>query len=387
MTRRELALGLAVLGLVLAAWFTVPWFTVPQRPAGHARVVVGAVVESYGYVIVDVGGARYVKPFNCLTVNGSQLLSSLLGFYQPWGSTESIYFSPVKMRVYHDSGYLESVIGKSWGANSTHMWFFIQGSFSTDSALILRNVTLYVERGGRGVSQVRALPIIYSGVPLFREVISVDELNVNVPAGSGFTVVLAIYWNDKGALTWEWPKVLDVTLPDSLLKYVTVRATDGNLYNFTHFSIAPYLYVYMDLNYVSTRLTLGRASWFGTDYESSSGRLFFVCGNGTSPASRSSYRIESEVARYPAAITRTAAGLAVSTTVGFACSEVGLVMKFHPLNPDDPFYTLTYDSYRLRPDAVMPQRPEREVLLMRWVPEQPVQPGTVVTFYVFPARG
>ncbi|MEM4958483.1 MAG: hypothetical protein QXX12_01235 [Nanopusillaceae archaeon] len=386
MTRRELALGLAVLGLVLAAWFTVPWFTVPQRPAGHARVVVGAVVESYGYVIVDVGGARYVKPFNCLTVNGTQLLSSLLGFYQPWGFTDSIYFSPVKMRVYHDSGYLESAIGKSWGANSTHMWFFIQGSFSTDSALILRNVTLYAERGAVTGPLKGCCPEYHSGAPLFREVISVDTLNVNVPAGSGFTVVLAIYWYDKGALTWEWPKVLDVTLPESLLKYAAVRATDGSLYNYTHFSTAPYVYLVWGPGQRTRRPALGRASWFGTSFESPSTRLFFVCGNGTSPASRSSYRIESEVARYPAAITWTAAGLAVSTTVGFACSEVGLVMKFHPLNPNDPYYELT-DGLTLYSQAVMPQRPEREVLLMRWVPEQPVQPGTVVTFYVFPARG
>ena len=393
MRRRELALGLAVLGLVLAAWFTVPWFTVHQS-AGHARVVVGATIESYGYVIVDVGGVRHVKPFNCFTPEGAGFIASILRYYHPWEDEDeikqqaqlSIYYTPVMMRVYHDSGYLESTVGKSWGANSTHMWFFISGTFATDTAITLRNVTLYAKVGaGAGPGGLPCYflgPICTCNGTYAREyTLSVDELNVQVPAGSAFTVVLAIYWYDQGALTWNWPKVLDVTLPDSLIDYVAVRATDGNLYNYTHFSHAPTLYQGQSVTPV-----IGRASWVGQQQKGLVSRLFMVCGSGTGAASRDAYSIN-EIARYDVAVTVTGNGLAISSTIGSVCSEVGLIMKFHPLNPDDPYYQTDGSTCYLLDSNIQPQRPERELLLMRWVPEQPVQPGTVVTFYVLPARG
>ncbi|MEM0459638.1 MAG: hypothetical protein QXZ31_07190 [Thermofilaceae archaeon] len=395
MKRRELALGLAVLGLVLVA---AAWFTVPQRPAGHeepaghARVVVGAIVESYGYVIVDVGGVRHVKPFNCFTPDGVGLIASILRYYQPWddedevygGAQFSIYYSPVVMRVYHDTGYLESTIGKSWGANSSHMWFFISGTFATSEAITLRNVTLYAEvgafpTGGCGYWVNPNTPCTCMGTYARSYTLSVDELNVQVPAGSVFTVVLAMYWHDQGALTWNWPKVLDVAIPDSLIDYVTVRATDGNLYNYTHFSHAPTIY-----RGQSVLSVIGRASWVGQQQKGLVSRLFMVCGTGGA-GSRDAYSIN-EVARYDVGVTVTGNGLAVSSTIGTVCSEVGLILKFHPLNPDDPYYQT--DQYcNLLDSHIQPQWPERELLLMRWVPSQPVQPGTVVTIYLLPARG
>ncbi|MEM4667316.1 MAG: hypothetical protein QW498_08465 [Thermofilum sp.] len=337
MKRRELALTLIVQLLLAAA--LAGYLSWRQRAAAPLHDAEVAVVETKGvagYITVIVDGETvYRGEMHSFTEWGAQFLSTIMSRYTYSGGYRqyipSTTQNPWQMRVGHSLGYSDSSLGKSYGYNSTHMWFSFTGSFTADSGLTLKWVSL-----------------IYYDADGELHVISNDTLpNVQVPQGSVYSVVIAIYWRDYGALTENFAKHFWIITPESSSLYVDVVDRSGSV---------------KSLQLVS----VGSEEPWSVDYTRHLyPRMYLIVSNRSNPPppSRSDYDMP-EVARYTLSYTLTDKGVVFSATVGTRATEVGLVVR-------------AFSGFGF-------YREEVEFLVLRWVPPQPLEPGTTVRIYLVP---
>jgi hypothetical protein len=163
---------------------------------------------------------------------------------------------------------------------------------------------------------------------------------VDVPAGGSLTVQWVFAWKDHGAFTENWGKLWQYALTlnaGSERPYVTFVDSSGA-------SVAIPWPNAVDVP--QGRIAAGDLAW----------------GTGTSPMSRSSYRLQSEAGSAQVGFSIVGTGFSLGGAVGGQASEVGL-------------YWLAYDA----------SGNLHRILLMRWVPGYALPAGTPLNIYV--ARG
>ena len=157
---------------------------------------------------------------------------------------------------------------------------------------------------------------------------------VTVPAGGSLTIQWTFAWKDYGAFTENWGKLWQYAL--------TLNWPAPNQY----------------LDFTDDTGATVSIPWFNR-YSGSTVALRLAWGSGTSPMSRSSYRLQSETGSAQAGFSLVGTGFSVGGAVGGQASEVGL-------------YWLACD------ESGNPHR----ILLMRWVPGYALPAGTPVNIYV-----
>jgi len=329
MSKRELALALLVQILVAAALAGyLSWRPKPAPPT--AVELKGAA----GYITVIVDGrAVYNGEMHSLTEYGASFLSTLMARYIGIISeyTPSKTRNPWQMRVGHSLGTSDSSLSKGYGYNGTHMWFSFTGSFVAGDPVTLNWVSL-----------------IYYDLSDAMHVVSNDTLpGVEVPGGSAYSVVITLYWRDYGALTENFAKHLTILTPESAILSVYVVNRSGS----------------------SEELSItgagGEEPWYWDSIHHLYPRMYMIVSNRSNPPppSRSDYDMP-EVARYTVSYSLTGKGVVFSATVETQATEVGLVVR-----------AFTGSGAGRR---------EVEFLVLRWVPPQPLQPGTTVRIYLVP---
>jgi hypothetical protein len=157
---------------------------------------------------------------------------------------------------------------------------------------------------------------------------------VDVPAGGSLTVQWVFAWKDYGAFTENWGKLWQYAL--------TLNAGGAGQYvNFTD----------------DTGVTVS-IPWPNT-YYGATVALRLAWGTGTSPMSRSSYRLQSEAGSAQVGFSIVGTGFSVGAAVGGQASEVGL-------------YWLAVDA----------SGNAHRILLMRWVPGYTLPVNTPVNIYI-----
>lgn len=331
--RRELALALLVQLLLAAALagYLLYWRPKPASPT--------AVVElkgAAGYVTVIVDGETvYNGEMHSLTVYGANLWSTILSRwaaggtgYHPSGAVSTPYWMRVGYLAGEGPGYSDAAMSKGYGWNSTHMWLSFTGSFVAESTVTLKWVSLMLldEHGVTNVVSNDTLP------------------SIQVPQGSVYSIVITIYWRDYGALNVNFVKHFYVITPEAPNVQQQVTARDGQTYN------------------IGGPGTVSNDAWYhGSEYHLAP-RMFLIVSNRSSPpsVSRTEYDMP-EVAEYPVSFALSDKGVVFSATIEVEATEVGLVAQVRTLDGDIV-----------------------EILLMRWVPAQPLQPGTTVRIYLVP---
>jgi hypothetical protein len=160
---------------------------------------------------------------------------------------------------------------------------------------------------------------------------------VDVPAGDSLTVQWVFAWKDYGAFTENWGKLWQYALTlnaGSERPYVTFVDSSGA-------SVAIPWPNAVDVP--QGRIAAGDLAW----------------GTGTSPMSRSSYRLQSETGSAQVGFSIVGTGFSLGGAVGGQASEVGL-------------YWLAYDA----------SGNLHRILLMRWVPGYALPAGTPVNIYI-----
>ncbi|MEM1810550.1 MAG: hypothetical protein QW324_06775 [Thermofilaceae archaeon] len=349
MRRRELALVLLVQILVAAA---LAGYLLYWRPRAAEKVYsVQPVEEVLGLVSVDVNGStvyrgemRSFTPYGlhlwgmCLT----RKVTSGRGYLPPCGCFSSRRPSSLWMRVGHGEGYSEAMISRWYGYNSTHLWVYYVGSFYAFSDLELKWVSL----------------MTCVDYPPLEVAVTNDTLpGIRVPRGSVYSVAIAIYWRDYGALTENFAKYILLLSPENLA--LTFKARDGG--------DLPFLGLFVSPNIPCTAFL----PWSAESVDHNAPNLFLIVSNRSNPPppSRSDYDMP-EVARYLVATYPVSdhllsdynpyvvpgRGFVIAATIQVEATEVGLVADYLG----------------------------REVLLMRWVPAQPLKPGTTVRIFLLP---
>jgi len=290
-----------------------------------------APLAASGYVIVDVDGKIvYRGEMRSFTEWGKQVWAARLITFTP--DFPACIFHPYFMRVgFHaggGAGYSDSFVARAYGYNSTHVWVTVTCVFYADSDLTLNWVSLVEVYGVDGNPHA----------------VTNDTLpSIQVPSGSAYSVVIAIYWRDYGALTVNFAKYILSLMPEPHV-YWTVVTRSGENVSLFFFGPRGYPWTCND----------------GLPWYSGSGstRMYLIVSNRSNPPppSRSDYDMP-EVARYPVSYSLTGKGVAIAATIQVEATEVGLIVR----HLDD-----------------------REVLLMRWVPPQPIQPGTTVRIFLLP---
>ncbi|MEM0272613.1 MAG: hypothetical protein QW514_08740 [Thermoprotei archaeon] len=335
MKRRELALALTVQLLLAAA--LAGYLSWRPKPASPAAVVELKGAAGYVTVIVD-GRTVYQGEMHSLTSSGVDTLSTIMARWIGLVSGYEKYYytslqNPYRMRVGYDSGYSDSYIGKSYGWNSTHSWFSITGSFTTENTITLKWVSLWY--------------IDYSNSN--QHVVSNDTLpDIQVPGGSSFSIVIRFIWRDYGVLTVNFFKQLFLIVPEAPGVRLNVTGRDGQLYEI---GVATYGCEYCSF-------------WCPPEPQMQfAPRMFLIVSNRSNPPppSRSDYDMP-EIARYTVSYAATGKGIVFSATIDVEATEVGLVARFR-----------IYNSLSTG-----------EMLIMRWVPPQPLKPGTTVRIYLVP---
>ncbi|MEM1810549.1 MAG: hypothetical protein QW324_06770 [Thermofilaceae archaeon] len=326
---------LLLLPAVLAALLFYRGYRVEHREE-RAHVV---SVAAYGYITVTVGGATvYNGEMHSFTEDGAALWAFLMT--RAADPTIGCAVHPTRMRVGHSLGTSDSTLSKGYGFNSTHMWFSFNGSFVAESDLTLKWVGLVQTLGD--CSEV---------------VVTNDTLpSIRVPRGSVYSVAIAIYWRDYGALTENFAKHFYTLSPEAPGVLLSGFRRDGGTYRFGTFDLdssgTPRYFFYP---------WLAGAGLLGT-------RMYLIVSNRSNPPppSRTDYDMP-EVARWPVGYSYERGVIIIYGVVGVEATEVGLVAR-------------SLDIERLGSEGV----PDSEILLMRWVPAQPLKPGTVVRLVLTP---
>ncbi|MEM1870593.1 MAG: hypothetical protein QW517_05715 [Thermofilaceae archaeon] len=326
MRRRELALVLLVQILVAAA---LAGYLLYWRPKAAVVELKGAA----GYITVIVDNRTvYNGEMHSFTVWGARFLSTIMSRYNGVVGEyiPSKTVNPWQMRVGHSLGYSDSSLSKGYGYNSTHMWFSFTGSFVAGDPVTLNWVSL-----------------IYYDYFGTRYVVSNDTLpNVQVPRGSAYSVVITLYWRDNGALTVNFARHFYILTPESPILSVEVVSRSGSSETLSVTSVG------------------GGEPWGSSSSYHMYPRMYLIVSNRSNPPppSRSDYDMP-EIARYTVSYALTDKGVVFSATVETQATEVGLVVRaFSDTNG----------------------RRETEFLVLRWVPPQPLQPGTTVRIYLVP---
>ncbi|MEM4454971.1 MAG: hypothetical protein QXT28_09690 [Thermofilaceae archaeon] len=304
----------------------------PERAAPDGvRVYIGSVIKPALYVAVEVDGVRaYFGPARSFTTDGINYLRNTLTTWRTYSlsSDPASYPRGTRMLVRHSAGTSTSSISRSFSWNDTHIWLIFTGTFTADTEITLQWVALqYVD---------------YSNV--WRTVTN-DTLNVNVPAGSTYTIQIWLIWQDNGILTANWVRALSTHIPYQFPVTESVVNTAGATGSY---GISSSGYYSWQPPYSSMDRTV---------------RMFLSCGTGTTPQSRTSHALANRVERYPVSISQTGSGISVAATVARDCTEVGLELDYFDMSASAT----------------------RTLLVLRWVTNIPA--NTPVTFYILPPPG
>ena len=185
---------------------------------------------------------------------------------------------------------------------------------------------------GATVSEAMLATTFYDGAYL--SVVYDSFPPVSVPAGGSLTVQWVFAWKDYGAFTENWGKLWQYAL--TLNAGVTSQ----------------YIVFTDDAGAAATIPWPNR-------YSGATVALRLAWGTGTSPMSRSSYRLQSETGSVQAGFSVVGTGLSVGGAVGSPASEVGLYWLARGADGN-----------------------AHRILLMRWVPGYTLPAGTTVNIYV-----
>ena len=207
------------------------------------------------------------------------------------------------------------------------VWFnvTVTATFSFSQAATVSEAMLAALVGDGGSGYVS---IVYDSFPA-----------VSVPAGGSLTVQWTFAWKDYGAFTENWGKLWQYAL--------TLNYGSSN----------PDQYV----NFIDDTGATVSIPWPNA-YDGSTVALRLAWGTGTSPMSRTSYRLELETGSVQVGYSVVGTGFSVGAAVGGRATEVGL-------------YWLAVDASGVA----------HRILLMRWVPGYELPAGTPINVYV--ARG
>ncbi|MEM0459596.1 MAG: hypothetical protein QXZ31_06980, partial [Thermofilaceae archaeon] len=245
-----------------------------------------APLAASGYVIVDVDGKIvYRGEMHSFTEWGKQVLAARLINFTP--NSPACIFHPYFMRVgYGGAGYSDSFVARAYGYNSTHVWVTVTGVFYADSDLTLSWVSLMEVYG-------------LDGNP---HAVTNDTLpGVQVPSGSVYSVVIAIYWRDSGALTENFAKYFLSLMPEPYVHWTVVTRSGGNV----------------SLFFFGPRGDPWTCNdglpWYSG---SESTRMYLIVSNRSNPPppSRSDYDMP-EIARYTVSYSLTGRGVAIAATI------------------------------------------------------------------------
>ncbi|MEM2186670.1 MAG: hypothetical protein QW407_04145 [Thermofilaceae archaeon] len=350
MSKRELALALLVQILLITA---LAGYLLYWRPRAARQKVysVQPVEEVLGLVSVDVNGTVYRGEMRSFTPYGLHLWGMLLtrrvaggrGYLCPCGCFSGRRPSSLWMRVGHGEGYSEAVVSRWYGYNSTHMWVSFTGSFYAFSDATLKWVSL-----------MTCVDFTPPEVAVTNDTLP----SIQVPRGSVYSIMITIYWRDNGALAENFAKYFLLLSPENL--DLTFKARNGE--------DLPFLGLEFNNPIIPCTAYL---PWVAASVDHNAPNLFLIVSNRSNPPppSRSDYDMP-EVARYLVATYPVSdhflsdynpyvvpgRGFVIAATIQVEATEVGLVVDFIG----------------------------REVLLMRWVPPQPIQPGTTVRIFLLP---
>jgi hypothetical protein len=320
---------------------------VVRDPEG--RVVEEKTYETRSFTYADVLAIRMFSAWQCagncfsrlytatpvwlLSATGSALM--LTPDSTPLGDVDGVYEYP--SLVFLGSGTSPDggrTLGSPLGAAAIptvsytydSQWFnvTVTAAFSFSEAATVREAMLAVQNYVPTAHTIMThTSIIYDNFP-----------PVSVPAGGSLTIQWVIAWKDYGALTENWGRLWQYAL--------TLEKGAPNLFvNFTD----------------DTGATVS-IPWPNT-YSGGLWALRLAWGTGTSPMSRSSYRLQSEAGSMVPGVTLAGTGFSIGGTVGRQASEVGL-------------YWLAADE----------NGNTHRILLMRWVPGYTLPAGTPINIYV-----
>jgi hypothetical protein len=159
---------------------------------------------------------------------------------------------------------------------------------------------------------------------------------VNVPAGGSLTVQWVLAWKDYGAFTENWGKLWQYALT---------------------LDVGPHYSPH--LNFTDDTGTVTSVRWPNIYSGDIVIMMRLAWGTGTSPMSRSSYKLQLERGSAQTSYTLIDNAMSIGGTVGSQASEVGL------------YWLATDDSGVLH-----------RILLMRWVPGYTLPAGTPVNIYI-----
>jgi len=275
--------------------------------------------------------------------SGSIVLDSF-GRYQhtisnPWYLHDDLYYSLPSSLVFLGSGTSSDggrTLGSPLGASAAPS----VGYAYNDQWFNVTVTATFSFSEGATVSEAMLAVLIWDGgtSPEYVSVVYDSFSAVSVPAGGSLTVQWVFAWKDYGALTENW----------------------GRLWQYALTLNAAY-YTAQYINFTDDTGAVVRIPWPNT-YIDAHVALRLAWGTGTSPASRSSYRLEREAGSVQAGYTVHGTGLSVGGAVGSQATEVGL------------YWLAVDDNGNLR-----------RILLMRWVPGYALPAGTPINVYV--ARG
>jgi len=273
-------------------------------------VVLGRALDAYGYpqpfgMNMHIDRANAVFPSSLVFLgsgvsgDGGQTLGSPLG----------VSAVPSVSYVYND------------------VWFnvTVTATFSFSQATTVSEAMLAVVDES-GDPSPGFYPLVYDSFPA-----------ITVPVGGSLTVQWTFAWKDNGAFTENWGKLWQYALTLNAgweRPYVTFVDSAGVsvAIPWPNAGGAP-----------QGRIVAGELAW----------------GTGTSPMSRSSFRLQSEAGSVQVGALLVGSGFSLGAAVGGQASEVGL-------------YWLALDE----------NGNLRRILLMRWVPGYALPAGTPVNVYV-----
>lgn len=309
----------------------------PPEPGTSVEIVLGeSLLKPYGQVSVAVDGREvYRDEMRTMTLYGVQWLMNVL-FY--WQTASAYAFSaPFRVRLSYTSGgtttTVDATAGKSWGWNSTHMWFTVTGSYVASADWTLRWVALvWQDAGGT-----------------WRTFTNDTLTNIVIPSGSDFAITLWFYWRDNGILHENWARTLDGILIHQIPYSTSVINVGGTTSGFGYSAFTAHGFSW-DGSPGTLRVTVAvgtncSASWWGR--------------------TTTTARLGNQVATVTPSISIGSRGVVLSATINQPnICEVGL--RFAAIIPGLS-YRSSYDYF-----------------VLRWVSSQPLPVGTTIRIYLIP---
>jgi hypothetical protein len=263
----------------------------------------------------------YTTPLKLLDPSGSnrEMVS------QPGYLYDTIYYMPPSL-VFLGSGASPDggqTLGNTLGVSAepsvgyayNSVWFnvTITATFSFSTGTTVSEAMLATR-----LDTLNYVSVIYDSFPA-----------VSVPAGGSLTVQWVLAWKDYGAFTENWGKLWQYALTLASVQYLSAIDDAG----------------------AEVQVQWMRNQWTPS--------MKLAWGTGTSPMSRSSYRLEYETGSVLVGYALHGNAMSIGGAVGSQASEVGL-------------YWL----------VIGPNGEPHRILLMRWVPGYTLPAGTPVNIYI-----